>query len=132
MATHVKVVAVLFVVFGVLGLVGALFSTMAFGLAAAIIGASSHDADAAIGLTVVGLTGAALTIFLVFASIPSIVCGWGLLRLRPWSRILGIILGAIALLKIPLGTIFGIYVLYVLFQKETEALFAATALTKAP
>jgi hypothetical protein len=129
MATHVKVVAVLFVVFGVLGLFASVLSSMAFGLAAAIIGAS-HDPDAAMGLTIVGLTGVALTIFLVFASIPSIICGWGLLRLRPWARILGIILGAVALLKLPLGTIFGVYVLYVLFQKETETLFAATALTK--
>jgi hypothetical protein len=131
MATHVKVVAVLFVVLGVLGLFGAFLSSMAFGLAAAIIGAS-HDADAALGLTVVGLTGVALTLFLIFASIPSIICGWGLLRLRPWARILGIILGALALIKIPIGTIFGAYVLFVLFHKDSETLFARATLPPAP
>jgi|SRR5215831_4975837 len=122
MATHVKVVAVLFIVFGVLGALLALFSSVIFSALAAIVG-STHDPDASLGVAVLGLTGATLTIVLLVLSIPNIVCGWGLLRLRPWSRILGIVLAAISLIRVPFGTIFGIYALVILFNKETEALF---------
>lgn len=122
MATHVKVIAVLFIVFGAMGIVLALFSSLIFSAIAAIVG-STHDPDAPLGIAVLGLTGVTFTIVLIVFSIPYIVCGWGMLKLRPWSRILGIVLAAISLVRIPLGTAFGIYALIILFNKETEALF---------
>jgi hypothetical protein len=125
MATHVKVVAVLFIVFGVLGILGALFSSVLFSVLASILGASREE-GATFGVAVLGLTGLALAAVLLVISIPGIICGYGLLKLRPWSRILGIILAAISLLRFPLGTIFGVYALIVLFQKRTEQLFEST------
>jgi len=122
MATHVKVVAVLFIVFGALGALMALFSSVIFSALAAIVG-STQDPDASLGVAVLGLTGATLTIVLLVLAIPYIICGFGMLTLRPWSRILGIVLAAISLVRIPFGTIFGIYALIILFNKETEALF---------
>lgn len=122
MSTHVKVLGVLFVAMGVLGLVGALLSSVAFGLLAGAVGASG-DEGAPLGRAVLGATGLALTVALVLFSAPSIVCGWGLLTFRPWSRILAIVLAAISLLVFPYGTVFGVYALWVLFSKETEALF---------
>ena len=122
MASHVKVIAILFIVFGALGALMALFSSVIFSALAAIVG-NTQDPDAALGVAVLGLTGATLTVVLLVLSIPYIICGWGLLTLRPWSRILGIILAAISLVRIPLGTLFGIYALVILFNKETEALF---------
>jgi hypothetical protein len=123
MTTHVKVIAVLFIVFGALGLLFALFSSVIFGALATFVG-TLNDQNSPAGVAALGLTGIALTTFLIVVSIPYIVCGWGMLTLRPWSRILGIILAAISLVRIPIGTIFGIYALVILFNKETEALFA--------
>ena len=122
MATHVKVIAVLCIVFGALGVLGGLFSSFIFSAIAAIVG-STHDPDAPIGIAALGVIGATLTIVFLVLSIPYIICGWGLLKLRPWSRIFGIVLAAISLIHIPFGTIFGIYALIILFNKETEALF---------
>ena len=56
--------------------------------------------------------------------IPGILAGWGLLNFKPWARILAIVLSAIRLINIPIGTVLGIYGLWVLFSKETETLFA--------
>lgn len=123
MATHVKVVAVLFIVFGALGLLFALFSSVIFGALAAFVG-TLDDPHSPAGVAALGLTGVALTTFLIVVSIPYIICGWGMLTLRPWSRIFGIVLAAISLVRIPIGTVFGIYALIILFNKETEALFA--------
>jgi len=70
-----------------------------------------------------GLTGALLVSVLLAFSIPSIICGWGLLKFKRWARLLGIVLAAIAVLKFPIGTAFGVYALWVLFSKQTEPLF---------
>ena len=71
----------------------------------------------------VGLTGLAFTTYLVVTSSVSLLCGWGLLKRRRWARILGIILAAVSLIQFPFGTIVGAYALWVLFNKQTEAMF---------
>jgi hypothetical protein len=123
MQTHVKVIAVLFIVFGALGILAALGIMAVFGGAAGIVGTTAEGEDAALALPIIGLTGSLLTIFLLVISIPGLVTGFGLLSLKPWSRILGIVLSALNLIHIPIGTIFGVYGLWVLLNKETERLF---------
>ena len=60
------------------------------------------------------------------ALVDGLFAGIGLLKLRPWGRILGIVMSIVNLLYIPIGTIVGIYGLWVLFSKETEGLFTET------
>jgi len=55
--------------------------------------------------------------------LPSVITGYGLLKFRPWSRIVGIVLSAISLINIPIGTAVGAYGLWILLNKETERLF---------
>ena len=120
MTTHVKVLGAMFLVLGVFGVIASLLVSVLFGVLAGVAGASSDDA---VGPTLLGITGLALTALLIVLSVPSIICGWGLLKFRPWARILAIILAAIALISFPYGTIFGVYALWVLFKKETEGVF---------
>ena len=122
MRTHVKVTAFLFLTFGVLLTIGALFSSLLFGSVAFVIGATGEE-GAPIGAAAMGITGIVLTVVLLAFSIPSIFCGLGLLKLRRWARLLGIVLAAIALLRFPVGTAFGVYALWVFFSKKTEPLF---------
>jgi hypothetical protein len=124
MATHVKVLAVLFIVWGALGLLAGGIGTLVLGGLATAAGAS-HDSDALLGSTILGLTGMALLIFTLVTSIPCIICGIGLLKFKRWARILGIVLAALTLIHFPIGTAFGVYALYVFFQKDTEALLTA-------
>lgn len=125
MQTHVKVVAAAFIVFGALGILAGLILMALFGGAAGIVGASADPGEAAFALPIIGLTGSLLTIFLFAVSIPGLVAGFGLLSWRPWARILGIVLCAIQLIHIPLGTILGIYGLWVLLNSDTERLFSS-------
>jgi hypothetical protein len=122
MKTHVKITAILFLVFGVALTAAAFFSSLLFGGLAYLIGAS-HDEGAPLGAALMGLTGAALTIVLLLFSVPAVICGWGLLRYRRWARLLGIVLAAIALLRVPVGTLFGAYALWVFFSRRSEPLF---------
>jgi hypothetical protein len=48
-----------------------------------------------------------------------IIVGWGLLECHPWARIMAIVLGILALLKIPIGTALGVYTLWVLAPAES-------------
>jgi hypothetical protein len=122
MDTHVKVLAALQVAFGALGLLFAVLLVFVFGGAAGIVGASG-DPDASIAVPIIGLTGMALIGFLVVTSLPSVIIGIGLLKMRPWARIAGIVISIILLVMIPFGTIVGAYGLWVLFSKDTERLF---------
>ncbi len=125
MQTHVKVVAVAFIVFGALGVLAAMALMAVFGGAAGIVGASADPEGAAIALPIIGLTGTFLTIFLFAVSVPLLITGFGLLSWRPWARVLGIVLCAIQLIHIPLGTLLGIYGLWVLLNNDTERLFSS-------
>ncbi|GMV65212.1 MAG: hypothetical protein KJ050_04875 [Candidatus Omnitrophica bacterium] len=75
------------------------------------------------GTALVGVIGAFLMCSNVFLGILDILCGYGLIERKKWGRILGIGLGAVSLASFPLGTILGIYALWVLLQEETDILF---------
>ena len=123
MQTHVKVLGVIYLAVGGLMLMAALFLVVAMGGAAGIVGATAEPEDAAIAIPVLGFAGTALAAFLGMFSLPSLITGYGLMNFKPWARIVGIILSAISLINIPIGTIVGAYGLWVLLSKETEQLF---------
>jgi len=122
MDTHVKVLASIQIAMGVLGLMGAGILLLVFSGAAGIVSAS-NEPDAQVALPFIGITGMALVTFLVALSLPGIIVGIGLFRLRPWARIAGIVLCLLSLMMIPFGTLLGAYGLWVLFAGETEKLF---------
>jgi hypothetical protein len=123
MTTHVKVLAVLYIVFSSLFLLTAIVLLVTLGGAAAIVGQSAPADEAAIAVPIIGITGMALVIFFMALALPGLLTGWGLLNFRSWARILGIVLSAINLLNFPFGTLLGIYGLWVLLSAETEPLF---------
>jgi hypothetical protein len=124
MANHVKILGAIFIALSTISLFAALFLAMAVGTAGAIVGAAADSNDAAVALPIIGIAGSALVAFLVVVSLPGLIAGIGLLKMRPWARIVGIIVAILSLLNIPLGTIVGVYGLWVLFNKETEAILS--------
>ena len=123
METHLKVTAVLFILMGVVLIFLAVLMSLVFSVVGGVVGASGEE-DAVVALAALGLTGIALTIFLLVMSVPYIICGWGLWKRRSWARIMGIVLAILALLEFPIGTAFGVYALIILFKGETEKLFS--------
>ena len=132
METHVKVLAILYIAFSALFLLAAMVLMLVLGGASAIVGTTAPPEDAAIALPILGITGAALSMFLVALSLPGLVVGIGMLKRANWARILGIVLSALHLINIPFGTILGAYGLWVLLHTDTERLFSPTsAVTRA-
>lgn len=121
MDTHVKVLAALFIIFGALGTMAGLGLMALLGFIG-LAGAAS-DPDAWMALPILGITGAALGAFLLALSLPGIIAGIGLLKFKPWARILTIVLSALNLMNVPFGTILGIYGLWVMLSEQGARLF---------
>ena len=60
-------------------------------------------------------------------AVAGFVAGWGLMERRPWARTFAIIVAVIALLNPILGTVLGIYTLWVLLPADAEAEWRRTA-----
>lgn len=123
MEGHVKALGVLHIVLGALGVIGALIVLLIFGGAAAIVDLKAPQEDAEVAVPILGIVGGVIGFLILALSLPGIVVGVGLYGLRPWSRILGIVISALDLLHVPLGTVVGIYGLWVLLNSETERMF---------
>lgn len=120
MEKHVTFVAVINIAFGFLGIFLGL-ATFSVMVGAGII---SHDPEAMKITTIVGV---AIACFLILTSIPEIIGGFGLLKRRPWARVLILIIAVLDLMFIPIGTLIGGYALWVLLQEDTAKLFQASA-----
>jgi hypothetical protein len=57
--------------------------------------------------------------------------GWGLLQRENWARTVALIMGFLALLRIPLGTTLGIYTLWVLLPSQSDEEYQALAQAEA-
>ena len=121
METHVKVLGVMFIVFGALGVLVGLGFLVFFGGLAGV--ASTAKTDAAQAAPLLGLVGILFFAFTCILALPWIIAGWGLLKFREWARILGIVLSALSLPGVPVGTALGIYGLWTLLNQETLPLF---------
>jgi hypothetical protein len=137
MANHVRILAVLNIVLGALGVLIALIALAFFGGIAALVSsgighANTGDLPPEAVAPVVGVIGAAIAVFILVVSLPGIVTGVGLLHGCEWARILGIVLSAVSLPGVPFGTALGVYGLWVLLNGETVQLFASGGAARQP
>lgn len=127
MRDHVKILGILNIIMGCLGAVAGVIVLFVFGGLAGLAGASagpwSNDHDAAAAVPILAVIGVCIAILLFVLSLPSIIGGWGLLNFKPWARVLMIVISALHLFHIPIGTALGIYGLWVLLHDQTRRLF---------
>ena len=127
MHSHVKTLAILHIVLGCLGLLAAVFIFVVFGGIAAVIGMEAPGDEAAFAVPIVGGIGLFISAFAALLSIPGIIAGVGLLSFKPWARILTLVLSALHLINIPIGTAVGFYGFWVLMSQEGQMLFERPA-----
>jgi len=123
MAQHVKILGVLHIVFGGLGVLAAIIVLLIFGGISAIVGMSDHSSD--VPAPVLGLIGGFVFVLVLVVSLPGLIIGIGLMQFKPWARIGGIVLSGLDLFGFPFHTALGIYGLWVLLSRETEQMFAS-------
>ena len=86
------------------------------------IGAASGDPQAQSILVIVG---SAIGLLMVVLGLPGIAAGYGLLARKPWGRVLAIVIAILNLVNFPLGTLTGIYALWVLLPQPAQGDVAA-------
>lgn len=116
---HRRILGIFFIVMNALTLLVAL-GFGAFGLALGQFGMQHASADERVMVTaiLVGVTGC---FFLM--GLPGIITGIGLLKRRPWSRTLALVMGVLALPNVPLGTALGIYTIWFYTQAGSDQVF---------
>ena len=120
METHVKVLAILYLVFAGLSVLFGLGILLLTGAVSGIVGTSG---DTGFAIPFIRLGGTAAAVFCFVWAVPGFVVGAGLLKRRPWARILGIVMSALSLMHVPFGTALGVYGLWILFNRDAERLF---------
>lgn len=115
MQNHVRLLGILFIIWGIMSIV---IGLMLFAL---FIGGGLFwgDENAMAVLTIIGIVAAG---FCLVTGIPEIIGGWGLLRHARWSRVVVLVMAAFNVINPPLGTALGIYAFWVLFNPECQKL----------
>lgn len=68
------------------------------------------------------IAGAGVLIGFLFAAlaIPAVISAVGLVKRRSWAKPWTIVAAALNLLNVPIGTLFGIYAIWVMTRRETD------------
>jgi len=117
MKKHVTVVGAIHIGFGFIGLIGALATFFALRFAHGFV--SNEE----IPSMVLNFLSVSVPLLIGFLSTLGLVGGIGLLSYQPWARFIVMIVAAVGCLNIPIGTLKGVYSLWVLLQDETVKLF---------
>jgi hypothetical protein len=117
MKKHVTVVAALHIGFGILGLILAVAVFFALRFARGFVMGDE------VPTMVLGFLSLSLPLLVGFLSTLGLVGGIGLLSYQSWARYLVIVVAALGCLNIPIGTLKGVYSLWVLLQDDTIKLF---------
>jgi hypothetical protein len=117
MKKHVTVVGAIQIGFGVLGLIAAVAAFFALNFA------RSQVMGDDVASSVLKLLSISVPVLIGFLSTLGLVGGIGLFTYQPWARYLVIVVSALGCLNIPIGTLKGVYALWVLLQDDTVKLF---------
>lgn len=117
MKKHVLVVGAVHIGLGILGLIVAL--ALLFFLS--VLKGFVENED--IGRMVLGFLSINIPLLIGVIATLRLIGGIGLFSYRPWSRMLVIVVAALGCLNIPIGTLLGVYSIWVLLQDETIKLF---------
>ena len=116
MAQHVRNLGWCFIIYsGFLLLIAVILAVILGGA-----GALSGDRQS---MMITGAVAVVVGIVLFVLSLPGLIAGFGLLKFRPWARILALIVGALHVFSFPFGTALCIYTFWVLLNAQTTLLF---------
>ena len=88
------------------------------------MGVMAADPEA---LGILGVVGTTAGGFLVAVGLPGMLAGWGILERRPWARVLAIVVAILLLFAVPIGTVIGLYALWVLTNEGADRYFEPAA-----
>lgn len=130
MRTHIKIVGAIHVIYNllaVLTVIGGvalwLGTSGAIGVGATLSGDVTPQSGAALS-GVLAILGLIVGFCMLVPSLPGFLGGVGVLRQRPWARLLLVLVSVLHVVTfLPTGIAIGLYSLWVLLQPQTKAIF---------
>ena len=117
--THVNILGwVMIIVNAILLMLGLLIFLFFSGIGMAV------GTEDPIAPRVLILVGTVALIIIAISALPGIISGAGLLRRQNWARYVALVVSFLGLMNIPIGTIMGIYGIFVLVQRSAEGYFS--------
>ncbi len=110
---HLRILGILWMVVGAITLIPALVLMFLSSVVHIVIPFSDQLARD-LGPLLMVVIGASL----LFVGAGGLMVGWGLMNHQPWARTAAIVVGALALVHPPLGTLLGIYTLWALLSQD--------------
>jgi hypothetical protein len=117
MEGHIRLIGILWISLGVVTLIGAVI------VFAVLMGVSFIPDMESTAQGILRIVAISVSLFLAALSLPKIIAGIYLMKMREWARILTLILSGLSLLNLPLGTALGVYSFVILLKDETVKLF---------
>jgi hypothetical protein len=125
MENHLKLVAILNIVYRSLAFIGAIvlgaiavWFTDIYELLVQSYTIHPHEIPLAL-LNIVPIILSFIALWMVIVSVAGIIGGIGVLTRKEWGRIVLLIVSFFNLIRVPLGTALGVYGIWVLLNKET-------------
>lgn len=125
MRTHIRILAILHLVAGVIVGAGSLFFMLTMAGIGSVPGFLAGGPVGAIGgAAAFGAIGFMFSFLTLTWSLAHLAAGYGLLSCRSWARVLAIVSCLFHVLTFPIGTIFTAYTLWVLLSEKGQAVFS--------
>lgn len=128
MVGHLPIVSLILGAFATLQLVVALVLGLIFGLAGGgmgLVGLNSGEEELMAVAAAYAVMGVFAAVMAALMSVPCYLAAWGVYQRRPWGRILGMVMSAFVCTSFPIGTILGVYSLFVLLDADVGRAFSA-------
>ncbi len=116
MKNHVKTVAIIQIIRSSLWLLGSIGAFMGLSIALGVV--EDPVAEKVLGIIIV-----TVPVFFGLFAVLGLTGGIGLLAYKNWARIMTLITAGMGCLIIPIGTLIGVYSIWVLMQDATIKLF---------
>jgi hypothetical protein len=113
MESHKRILGILYIVSGVMHLLGMVFISILFSLFFPMIFDHARIDEQWVLVWVVPFIRAVAFFVILVIAIPSLIAGWGLLINKAWTMTLALVLGCLKLFSFPFGTAVGIYTIWV-------------------
>lgn len=116
--SHKKVLGILYVVSGIITILGALLINVILSLVFSFAFDNANPEEQKVIDFITALVAYVPGIIMIFFAGPSLLAGIGLLAKQQWALILSLIVGCLKLFSFPIGTAIGIYAIWIFSEDQ--------------
>lgn len=115
---HKRVLGILYVISGTLTFIGMLMLNAILSLIFSFVFDQANPEEQRVIELVTAIMAYLPWLIIIFLAAPTIIAGIGLLTRQSWAVILSLIIGCLKLFSFPIGTVIGIYAIWIFSEDQ--------------